>query len=104
MAKDPEAEDKMETFNYFEVLGLDPEASIGEIKKAYRKLVFEYHPDYNQSETARKRYIKITEAYKILVDPLKREEYVKGQSNAVTDEPWIILKNYWEMIYQAGFQ
>ena len=93
----------MDSLNYYDVLGVDSKASIGEIKRAYRKLVFKYHPDHNQSKTARKNYIKITKAYEVLVDPVKRDEYVNGQRNAVTDVPWIVLKNYWEILFQKGF-
>lgn len=93
----------MGSINLFDVLGIDSEASVGEIKKAYRKLVFKYHPDYNPSKTARIKFEKISEAYRVLVDPIKKDEYLHGQSNAVTDEPWTILNTYWEMIYQKGF-
>ena len=94
----------MDAMGYFHVLGVGPEATTGEIKKAYRRLVFKYHPDYDGRPAARKNYIKITEAYRILIDPVKRDAYVRGQGNAVTDKPWTILENYWEVIYQRGFQ
>lgn len=93
----------MESTSLFDILGVDSEASVGEIKRAYRKLVFKYHPDYNSSRTARTKFAKIAEAYRVLVDPIKRDEYVSGQSNAVTEDPWTILNNYWEMIYERGF-
>ncbi len=88
----------MESTNLFAVLGVDSQASIGEIKKAYRMLVFKYHPDYNSSKTARIKFARIAEAYRVLADPIKRDEYVYGQSNAVTDEPWAVLDNYWDTI------
>lgn len=93
----------MESINYFDVLGIDSNATAGDIKKAYRKLVFKYHPDHNVSKTARKNFRHITEAYKVLADPVKKDEYVKGQSIAVTDDPWKVLKKYWETIYERGF-
>jgi preprotein translocase subunit Sec63 len=96
-------EDKMESINLFDVLGIDSEASVGEIKKAYRKLVFKYHPDYNPSKSALIKFEKISDAYSVLADPIKRDEYLHAQSNMVTDEPWSILNNYWEMIYKRGF-
>lgn len=92
----------MESISLFDVLGVDSEASIGEIKKAYRKLVFKYHPDYNPGKTARTKFARIAEAYRVLADPIKRDEYVFGKSNAVSDEPWAILNSYWEMIYNRG--
>lgn len=92
----------METINLFDVLGVDQNASMGEIKKAYRRLVFKYHPDHDASQAARKKFNRITRAYKVLADPVKRDEYLRGQSAAVTDEPWILLDNYWDTIHEKG--
>ncbi len=65
--------------DYYQILGVSPEASYEEIKKAYRKLAFEYHPDRNneQREYAESKFKEITEAYGILIDPEKRREYDK---------------------------
>ncbi len=93
----------MKTINYFDVLGLDSTATTGEIKKAYRRLVFKYHPDHNPDKAAGKKFSRITKAYKVLADPVKKDEYVKGQSIAVTDKPWTILKNYWRIICDSGY-
>ncbi|MCP4021668.1 MAG: J domain-containing protein [Desulfobacteraceae bacterium] len=93
----------MEQTNYFDILGIDSNATMGEIKKAYRKLAFKYHPDHNTGKPGKKKYIQVKKAYEILVDPVKKEEYLKGQTTAVTDEPWTVLKEYWQMIYEKGF-
>ncbi len=92
----------MDQLNYFDVLGIDSNATIGEIKKAYRKLVFKYHPDHNSSKATQQSFNHITKAYKVLVDPVKKDEYVRGQRIAVTDKPWLVLKNYWEIIFDKG--
>ena len=65
--------------DYYQILGVSPEASPDEIKKAYRKLAFEYHPDRNteQREQAENKFKEITEAYGILIDPQKRKEHDK---------------------------
>ncbi len=65
--------------DYYQILGVSPEASFEEIKKAYRKLAFKYHPDRNneQREYAESKFKEITEAYGILIDPEKRREYDK---------------------------
>lgn len=52
--------------NYWEILGLRPNASQEEIKKAYRKKAFEFHPDKNKSEHAEQQFIALTEAYEFL--------------------------------------
>lgn len=94
----------MKPVNYFDLLGIDSEATAGEIKKAYRRLVFKYHPDHNKTKTAQKKFSLITKAYQVLTDPVKKEEYVKGQATAIADEPLKMLNSYWEIIYKKGFQ
>lgn len=62
--------------NYYEVLGIGPDASAEEIKKAYRELAFQYHPDRNQEiGEAHKKMQEINEACAILSDPIRRREY-----------------------------
>lgn len=76
---------KMEQINYFDVLGIDSKSTTGEIKKVYRKLALKYHPDHDSSKAGRRIFSRITKAYKVLVDPVRKDEYVKGQSLNVTD-------------------
>ncbi len=60
---------------FYELLGVSREASEVEIKKAYRKLAMEYHPDRNSAPEAEARFKEITEAYEVLRDPQKRAAY-----------------------------
>jgi molecular chaperone DnaJ len=60
---------------FYSLLGVSREASESEIKKAYRKLAMEYHPDRNSSADAEARFKEITEAYEVLRDPHKRAAY-----------------------------
>jgi molecular chaperone DnaJ len=62
--------------DYYDVLGVDRQASEQDIKKAYRKLAIEYHPDKNKgSKEAEERFKEAAEAYSILGDPDKRAKY-----------------------------
>jgi len=62
--------------DYYKVLRISPDASAAEIKEAYRKLAFRYHPDRNKSgRGASKKMKEINEAYAILSDSIKRREY-----------------------------
>lgn len=61
--------------NYYKVLGLSSTASKEEIKKAYRKLALEFHPDKNKSPDAHEKFIEINEAYLILYDDEARAKY-----------------------------
>ena len=60
---------------FYDLLGVPRTASEAEIKKAYRKLAMEYHPDRNKSAEAEARFKEITEAYEVLRDPQKRAAY-----------------------------
>ncbi len=61
--------------DYYEVLGLSKSASKPEIKKAYRKLAKEFHPDRNKSADAETNFKEVQEAYEILSDEQKRAAY-----------------------------
>lgn len=81
----------MRSEQYYKILGLTPASTKDEIRRRYRKLAMQYHPDRNQSPGANEKFIAITDAYEILTgkkpipaqavvrtsEPKKKEERVK---------------------------
>jgi curved DNA-binding protein CbpA len=63
--------------DYYRVLGLSQNASAEQIKKAYRRLAMQYHPDRNhgREEWANEKFKEINEAFSVLSDPKKRRHY-----------------------------
>lgn len=61
--------------DYYDILGVDRNATKTEIKKAYRKLALKYHPDKNPSKEAEEKFKQISEAYAVLSDDEKRKMY-----------------------------
>ncbi len=61
--------------DYYDVLGVPRNASQEEIKRAYKRLARQYHPDINKSPDAEEKFKEINEAYQVLSDPEKRRQY-----------------------------
>lgn len=61
--------------DYYEVMGLSPTATHEQIRRRFRELARQYHPDVNRSPDAERRFKEITEAYRVLSSPSLRAEY-----------------------------
>ena len=73
------------TEDYYAILGVSSDADEEEIKKAYRKKAFQYHPDRNQgNREAEEMFKKVGEAYSVLSDPQKRAAYDRGEQEMHT--------------------
>ncbi|RTZ48160.1 molecular chaperone DnaJ [Candidimonas sp. SYP-B2681] len=65
----------MKYVDYYKVLGVERNASLADIKKAYRKLAHKYHPDVSKGDNSEEKFKDIAEAYATLKDPEKRAAY-----------------------------
>ena len=63
----------MEFKDYYQILGVDKNASADDIKKAYRRLARKYHPDVSKEADAAQRMAAVTAAHTVLSDPEKRK-------------------------------
>lgn len=81
--------------DYYEVLGVPRNASQEEIKRAFRRLARQYHPDVNKSPDAEEKFKEINEAYAVLSDPEKRARYDRFGHAGVDDvqipQDWVDL-------------
>lgn len=73
--------------DYYDILGVSKSASTDEIKKAYRKLALEWHPDRNKSPQANEKFKEINEAYAVLSDSNKKQQYDQFGHNAPRQGP-----------------
>lgn len=81
----------MQYKDYYKILGVNKSVSQDELKKAYRKLVFRYHPDQNpDNPQAEDKFKEVSEAYEVLGDPAKRKQYDQ-------------LGNQWKRFGQGSF-
>jgi curved DNA-binding protein len=80
----------MDYKDYYATLGVPKTATQAEIKKAYRKLARELHPDTNKDPAAEKRFKEANEAHAVLADPEKRKQYDELGAN-------------WQAYQQAGY-
>jgi curved DNA-binding protein len=89
--------------DYYEVLGVPRDADQDAIRRAYRKLARQYHPDVNSDSDAEDRFKELGEAYEVLSDPEKRERYDRLGANWRQQEQEAPDVNFEEFFARQGF-
>ena len=89
----------------YAALGLDRDASQDDIRRAYRRLARELHPDVNQSPDAERRFKEVTAAYQTLSDPARRRQYdTFGRGGASPDLfPFADVGDLFDVFFGGGF-
>ena len=91
--------------NHFRVLGVKETASAADIKKAYRRLSNQYHPDKllahtdEEKQHAGVQLQRVQEAYNILSDPKQRAAFLKDFKNVIVPDPTAAMRELWDQYY-----
>jgi molecular chaperone DnaJ len=87
----------------YDILGVGRDASDDDIKRAYRKLARELHPDVNSSTDAEERFKEVVGAYEILSDPQKRQRYdAFGSAGGPQGSPFTDVQDIFDLFFGAG--
>lgn len=91
----------MQFKDYYQILGVKPDASSKAIKDAYRRLARKYHPDVSKEPDAEQKFKDVSEAYEVLKDPEKRAQYDQLRARGWRDGQTFTPPPEWDI--GAGF-
>ena len=84
---------------HYAALGLSSDASLAEIKKAFRQKASQYHPDRNTAENAAALFRAVQEAYEVLSDATRRQAYDDNRRRNLLDDPAQTAREIWNQYF-----
>ena len=84
---------------HYAALGLTSDASLADIKKAFRQKASQFHPDRNSDEDAPARFRAAQEAYDVLSDDVKRQAYDDNRRRNLLDDPAQTAREIWQTYF-----
>ena len=85
---------------HYAALGLSSDASLADIKKAFRQKASQFHPDRNSDEDAPARFRAAQEAYDVLSDDAKRQAYDDNRRRNLLDDPAQTAREIWQAYFR----
>ena len=85
---------------HYAALGLKSDATLSDIKKAFRQKASQFHPDRNTAEDAAARFREVQEAYDVLSDDDKRKAYDDNRRRNLLDDPAETAREIWQGYFQ----
>jgi DnaJ-class molecular chaperone len=85
---------------HYAALGLKSDATLSDIKKAFRQKASQFHPDRNTAEDAPARFREVQEAYDVLSDDDKRKAYDDNRRRNLLDDPAETAREIWQGYFQ----
>ena len=85
---------------HYAALGLKSDATLADIKRAFRQKASQFHPDRNSAEDAPARFREVQEAYDVLSDDDKRKAYDDNRRRNLLDDPAQTAREIWQGYFQ----
>jgi curved DNA-binding protein CbpA len=85
---------------HYAALGLKSDATLADIKKAFRQKASQFHPDRNTADDAAARFREVQEAYDVLSDDAKRKAYDDNRRRNLLDDPAQTAREIWQGYFQ----
>lgn len=86
--------------DHYTALGLASDASLADVKKAFRQKAALYHPDRNSAPEAPARFRAVQEAYDVLSDDAKRQAYDDNRRRNLLDDPQDTARSIWQAYFE----